>query len=184
MYCGASASVTSTVTCEAPNAMAESHRSMPVLAVCHKATGTTFAGTPCALPSCAARPSPSTSCVPRSWLWNSTVALRPPACAYVESSVRSLSPCSGARGYWYVSAPVGHTVVQAPQPTHRFGLTTICCRDGSLRIACAEQISMQALQPTCSLRLCAHSFCLYEKNLGLSNSPTRSRSLSSVGRSV
>jgi hypothetical protein len=55
---------------------------------------------------------------------------------------------------------VGQTVVQAPQPTHRLGLTTICWREGSLRIASAEQISTQALQPICSLRLCAHSFCL------------------------
>ena len=43
-------------------------------------------------------------------------------------------------------APVGHTVVQAPQPTHRWGSTLICCRDFSLLIASAEQMSMQALQ--------------------------------------
>ncbi len=29
--------------------------------------------------------------------------------------------------------------------------------DASLRIACAEHTSMQAVHPICSLRLCAHS---------------------------
>ena len=76
------------------------------------------------------------------------------------STVRIFVPCSLAFGYAYVSAPVGHTVVQAPQPTHRFGLTLICWRCLSLLIASAEQISMQALQPVFSLRLWAHSFCL------------------------
>ena len=33
--------------------------------------------------------------------------------------------------------------------------------DASLRIACAEQTSMQAVQPICSLRLWAQIFCLY-----------------------
>jgi hypothetical protein len=32
--------------------------------------------------------------------------------------------------------------------------------DASLRMACAEQTSMQAVQPICSLRLCAQSFGL------------------------
>ncbi len=57
-------------------------------------------------------------------------------------------------------APLGHTVVQAPQPTHRLVLTLTCWRDRSLAIASAEQMSTQALQPGFSLRLCAHSFCL------------------------
>jgi len=59
-----------------------------------------------------------------------------------------------------VSAPVGQTVVQAPQPTHRLGLTLICWRLFSLEIASAEQMSTQALQPVFSLRLWAQSFCL------------------------
>ena len=50
----------------------------------------------------------------------------------------------------------------------------------SLRIACAEQTSMQALQPIFSLRLCAHSFGLYWKNFGFSNSPVSSRSCSTA----
>ena len=33
-------------------------------------------------------------------------------------------------------------------------------REASLRIARAEQTSMQAVQPICSLRLCAHSLGL------------------------
>ena len=52
--------------------MADSHRSTPTLAVCHSASGITLAGTPWALPSCAARPSSSTSCCPRSWLCSSS----------------------------------------------------------------------------------------------------------------
>ena len=47
-----------------------------------------------------------------------------------------------------------------PQPTHRLALTLICWRALSLEMASAEQISMQALQPSCSLRLWAQSFCL------------------------
>ena len=52
-----------------------------------------------------------------------------------------------------------------------------------LLMASAEQMSTQALQPTVALRLWAQSFCLYSKNLGFSNSPTNSRSLSTVARS-
>jgi len=97
-----------------------------------------------------------------------------------------------------VRAPLGHTVLQAPQPTHRCGSTKMppptgrgCAgapamrgalpcslpfSDESLRIARAEQTSMHAVQPICSLRLCAHRLCWYLKNLGFSNSPTASRS--------
>ena len=57
-------------------------------------------------------------------------------------------------------APVGQTVVQAPQPTHRWGLTTTCWRAGSLAMASAEQMSTQALQPTSRLRLWAQIFWL------------------------
>ena len=66
-------------------------------------------------------------------------------------------------------APLGQTVVQAPQPTQRWGSTMIPARvappalplrDASLRIARAEQTSIQALQPIFSLRLCAQTFCL------------------------
>jgi len=52
--------------------------------------------------------------------------------------------------------------------------------DASLRIACAEQTSMHAVQPMRSLRLCAQIFCLYWKNFGFSNSPTQSRSSSTA----
>ena len=77
-------------------------------------------------------------------------------------------------------APVGHTVVQAPQPTHRLKLTLTRFCDFSLLIASAEQLSMQALQPTCSLRAWAQMAGLYCTKRGFSNSPTSSRSFSSV----
>ncbi|CFN81953.1 Uncharacterised protein [Bordetella pertussis] len=48
-------------------------------------------------------------------------------------------------------------MVQAPHPTHRLGLTTMRWWWLSLLMARAEQISIQARQPTVSLRLCAHS---------------------------
>jgi len=47
-------------------------------------------------------------------------------------------------------APVGHTVPQAPQPAHRYGLTLT--RSPSLTIAFAEQMSTQALQAWMPLR--------------------------------
>ena len=49
-----------------------------------------------------------------------------------------------------------------------------------LLMADAEQTSIHALQPVFSFRLCAHSFCLYAKNLGFSNSPTKARSWSNL----
>ena len=75
-------------------------------------------------------------------------------------------PSSFGRGAAYVSAPLGHTVVHAPQPTHRCGSTTmppvpvlplVCA---SLRIAAAEQTSMHAVQPICPFLVCAQIFCL------------------------
>ncbi len=71
-------------------------------------------------------------------------------------------------------APVGHTVVQAPQPMHRLGVTSIRPRPSCHceRIAWVEQISMQAVQPVILLRPCAQIFSLYWKNFGFSNSPT------------
>jgi hypothetical protein len=55
--------------------------------------------------------------------------------------------------------------------------------DASLAIACAEHTSMQARQPTCSLRLCAQSFWRYWKNFGLSKVPISSRSFSAASTS-
>jgi hypothetical protein len=53
------------------------------------------------------------------------------------------------------SAPEGHTVVHAPQPTHRCGSTAT--RSPSGLIASAEQTSMHLLHPSMRERLCAHS---------------------------
>ena len=97
-------------------------------------------------------------------------------------------------------APLGHTVLQAPQPTHRCGSTTtpppcpagapgagapgtgprflpvrLPFRLASLRMARAEHTSMQAVQPVCWLRLWAHRLWRYWKKRGFSKSPTRSR---------
>ena len=76
------------------------------------------------------------------------------------------APSSFGRGAAKVSAPLGQTVVQAPQPTHRCGSTmmppplVLPFSDASLRIAAAEQTSMQAVQPVWPLRLWAQIFCL------------------------
>ena len=81
-YSGASSSVSSTQTWLAPPAMAASQRSIPTLAVCHSATGSTRAGTPCtALSVRAARPSSPIILLPAPSLCSSSAASRPPACA-------------------------------------------------------------------------------------------------------
>ena len=160
---------------------------MPIDAVCQTSSGSARAGTPFTPASTrAARPSAPMTREPAPALWISKAAWRPPAFAYVDSSVRMRRPMSSGFGVAYVSAPLGHTVVQAPQPTHRCGSTTMPppvarpFAEASLRIASAEQTSMQARQPICSLRLCAHSFCRYWKNVGFSNSPMLSRSCSTA----
>ncbi len=65
-------------------------------------------------------------------------------------------------------------MVQAPQPTHRFGVTCTLPRPSFHCdvIATAEQTRTQASQPTWPLRPCAQIDALYWKNLGFSNSPT------------
>ncbi len=74
-------------------------------------------------------------------------------------------PISFARGAAKPSAPLGQTVVHAPQPTHRCGSTTmppLVVRPlvtASLLIAAAEQTSMHAVQPIWPLRVWAQSFC-------------------------
>ena len=73
-----------------------------------------------------------------------------------------------------MSAPDGHTVVQAPQPTQRWGSTKMW--SPSARMAAAEQMSMHCVQPVLCERLCAQIDALYSKNLGFSNSPVHAAS--------
>ena len=100
---------------------------MPTLAVCHTPTGSTRAGTPCSARSVrAARPS-------------SSIARRAGAVAVDQQHRRRARRRCGRRaaacaavapgrpwtGRRSEIAPLGHTVLQAPQPTHRCGSTTM-----------------------------------------------------------
>ena len=195
-YCGASSPVSSTQTWLAPCAIAASHRSMPTLAVCHtrhrqharrhavqRAVGARGAA------ELVDQRGAGAVAVDQQRRRRARRRRRRRAASCAAAAPGR--PCPGRRN---VIAPLGHTVLQAPQPTHRCGSTTMppvdlrrrrppCAR---LPAACPcarrrcgspapSRRRCRRVQPICSLRLCAQIFWLVAEELAASRTRRTAR---------